>query len=108
VGRYKTVDCLNKNVKLKEAHIGQNLLRQRITYEADFGNNSKLTVTVSLDKCTHYNRRYNSYHIRHPIRDPKLFFIVFAGSHLPHSSNVPSSNTGSFIITNVPLPGEEW
>ncbi len=49
VGQYRNVYSLNKGVKLKDIKTGSKYLRQSITYEADFRNNSKLRVTVSLD-----------------------------------------------------------
>lgn len=49
VGQYRKVHSLNRGVKLKDVRIGSQYIRQSIEYEADFGNCSKLLVTVSLD-----------------------------------------------------------
>ena len=49
VGQYRNVFSLNKGVKLKDIKTGSKYIRQSITYEIEFGNNSKIQVTVSLD-----------------------------------------------------------
>lgn len=48
VGRYMNIMDLDKNVKIKGAHIDKFALRQWINYEIEF-RNSKLNVTISLD-----------------------------------------------------------
>jgi alpha-mannosidase len=48
VGRYMNVHNLNQGVKFKDAKLGAQYIRQSATYEAGFGNGSKLIVTVSL------------------------------------------------------------
>jgi len=50
VGRYMDVASLNKGVKIGKIVTGPEFIRQSIEYEKEFGNGSKLTITVSLDR----------------------------------------------------------
>ena len=49
VGRHMNVAILNKGVKIIKTKIGSEFFRQSLSYESEFGNGSKLMVTVSLD-----------------------------------------------------------
>ena len=50
VGRYMNIESLNHAVRIKECKIGSDFVRQSISYEKDFRNGSKLTITASLDQ----------------------------------------------------------
>ncbi|MCD9025790.1 alpha-mannosidase [Cohnella silvisoli] len=52
VGRYKNVNNLNENVKIRNVTIGPDKIRQSLSYEIPFAN-SVLKVTVSLDEESH-------------------------------------------------------
>jgi alpha-mannosidase len=49
VGRYTNVHALNRGVRFKDIATSPDAVRQSISYEKEFGNGSKLCVTVSLD-----------------------------------------------------------
>jgi hypothetical protein len=48
VGRYMNVHNLNRGIRFKDTKLGPQFIRQRFSYEAEFGNGYKLVVTVSL------------------------------------------------------------
>ncbi len=49
VGRYMNVALLNKGVKITKIKIGPAFIRQSVDYDVEFGNGSRLIVSVSLD-----------------------------------------------------------
>ncbi len=50
VGQYRKVESLCDSVRFTDVQVGEHLLRQSVRFEKDFGNDSLLTVTVSLDR----------------------------------------------------------